>query len=103
MLPPAPSLVTAAKAAKGIAGHGLKLSYQISDNLSPTATGVKLVVKNSDGKVVKTLACGTQSVTVWHSVTWTPKAKGTYSYAVYAKDLAGNVQSTAGSAKIKVK
>jgi len=95
--------VTAAKAAKGKAGHALKLSYQISDNLSPTATGVKLVVKNSDGKVVKTLACGTQSVTVWHTASWTPKAKGTYSYAVYAKDLAGNVQSTAGSAKIKVK
>jgi len=95
--------VTAAKAAKGKAGHALKLSYQISDNLSPTATGVKLVVKNSDGKVVKTLACGTQSVTVWHTASWTPKAKGTYSYAVYAKDLAGNVQSTAGSAKIRVK
>jgi len=95
--------ITAAKAAKGIAGHGLKLSYRISDNLSPTATGVQLVVKNAAGKVVKTLACGAQSVTVWNSVTWTPQAKGTYSYAVYAKDLAGNSQSTIGSAKIIAK
>ena len=29
----------------------------------------------------------------WHSAKWQPKAKGTYRYYVYAKDLAGNAQS----------
>ena len=95
--------VASAKAAKGKVGHALKLSYRITDNLSPQATSVKLVVKNSAGKVVKTLACGTQSVAVWHTVAWTPKSKGTYRYWVYAKDLAGNSQSKIGTAKITVK
>ena len=40
---------------------------------------------------------------MWHTASWTPKKKGTYSYAVYAKDLAGNSQSTIGSAKIIAK
>jgi hypothetical protein len=94
---------TSTKAAKGRKGKALTLKYLVSDNLSPQATGVTLTVKNAKHKVVKSFSLGTRNVATWHAVKWTPKAKGTYSYSVSAKDLAGNPQVKAGSAKIKVK
>ena len=94
---------TSAKAAKGRKGRAITLKYMVSDSLSPRATGVTLTVKNAKLNIAKTFALGTKNVATWYSVTWTPKAKGTYSYAVTAKDLAGNAQVGAGSGKITVK
>jgi len=95
--------VTAARAASGKKGHAIKLACRVSDTLSPKARAVKLVVKNARGRTVKTLTVGNCSTGVWYSAKWTPKAMGTYRYTVYAKDLAGNSQVTAGSAKVKVR
>ena len=78
--------------------------YKATDNLSPQVKGVKVVVKNSHGKTVKTIAVSAlKNVNTWYSVSWTPKARGTYRYYVYAKDLAGNSQSVRGWAKVIVK
>ena len=38
----------------------------------------------------------------WHTVKWRPRAKGTWRYYVYCKDLAGNPQTKVGSAKAVV-
>jgi hypothetical protein len=94
---------TSAKAAKGRKGKALTLKYLVSDNLSPRATGVTLTIKNAKHKLVRSFALGTKNVATWYTVKWTPKAKGAYSYAVTAKDLAGNPQVKAGSGKITVK
>ncbi|MGD0272864.1 MAG: G1 family glutamic endopeptidase [Gaiellaceae bacterium] len=94
--------VTAAKPARGRKGKAITLRCRVRDNLSPRATSVTLTIRNSHKKVVKTLELGTEKISAWHAVKWTPKAKGMYSYTVTARDLAGNKQAKAGSAKITV-
>ena len=94
---------SAGKAVKGKKGHAISLKYRITDKLSAKATAVTLTVKNAKGKLIKKFALGTKATNVWLSVKWTPKAKGKYSYSITAKDLAGNKQTKAPSAKIKVK
>jgi large repetitive protein len=95
--------VTSAKAASGKKGHSIKLAYRVSDTASPQAQGVTLVVTGARGKTVKTITIGSCQTSVWYNARWTPGATGTYRYTVKAKDLAGNTQSKAGSAKVKVK
>jgi hypothetical protein len=94
---------TAAKTAKGRKGEAITLKYRITDNLSPQATSVTLVVRNAKHKLVKSFKLSTRQIATWYSVTWKPKAKGTYTYSITAKDLAGNKQVKAGSAKVTVK
>jgi len=95
--------ITAGKATSGRKGRAITLRYRVSDNLSLKATAIRIVVKNSRGSAVKTFKPTSQNTTVWYSVKWTPKAKGTYRYYVYAKDLAGNGQSKVDSAKVVVR
>jgi hypothetical protein len=94
---------TAAKATSGRKGHAIVLRYEVRDALSPKATAVRIIIKNSHGKVVKSFACATKTIATWYSVKWTSKARGTFRYFVYAKDLAGNAQSSVGKAKITVR
>jgi hypothetical protein len=90
--------------ASGKAGKSITLRYRVNDKLSPRAQGIWLKIKDSRGRTVKNLTVGaTKTTGAWHSVTWKTRARGTYTYYVYAKDLAGNQQRSAGSAKIKVK
>ncbi|MGD0997122.1 MAG: hypothetical protein ABR941_02215 [Thermoleophilia bacterium] len=93
---------TSAKAAKGQEGKAIALKYLVRDKLSPRATAVTLTVRNAHGKVVKIFRPGTKKVATWYVVKWTPKAKGVFRYTVTARDLAGNRQTKAGSAKITV-
>ncbi|MDO9498080.1 MAG: hypothetical protein Q7J48_20420 [Nocardioides sp.] len=92
--------VTAGKYASGRVNRVIYLRYKITDNLSPKAKAIKVVVKNSRGKTVRTFLPTTRNTATWYSVTWRPKARGTYRYHVYAKDLAGNAQRIRGSAKV---
>ena len=94
---------TSAKAAKGYTGKAIALNYLVRDNLSPQATAVTLTIRSGHGKLVKTFRLGTRKVATWYVVRWKSKAKGGYHYTVTAKDLAGNRQIRAGSAKITVK
>ena len=94
---------TAGKAVSGRKGRKITLRYRISDNLSPQATTVKVIVKNRRGKRVKSFSLGTKTTAKWYSVKWKPKAKGTYRYYVYGKDLAGNAQRKVGSARVRVR
>ena len=94
---------TAGRATSGRKGRKITLRYRISDNLSPKATAVKLVVKNRKGKVVKRFYLHTRTTGDWYSVKWRPRARGTYRYYVYGKDLAGNAQRKVGSARIRVR
>lgn len=91
------------KSKAGHKGKAIALKCRVRDNLSPRATSVTLTIRNSHKKVVKTFKLRTKKVSVWYAVKWRPKVKGTYRYTVYAKDLAGNKQAKAGSAKITVK
>ena len=94
---------TAGKAISGKKSHAVNLKYRITDKLSPKATAVTLTIKNAKGKLSKSFKLGTKATNVWLSVKWTPKAKGIYKYSITAKDLAGNKQIKALSAKITVK
>jgi hypothetical protein len=95
--------VTAARTASGRAWHPLSLRYRLSDGLSPKLTGVTVVIRNAAGLVVLRVPRGVQSVGVWQTLAWTPRARGVYHFAVYGKDLAGNPQSRAGDASINVR
>jgi len=98
------SPTTYGKDASGKVNKSITLKYKITDNLSPKAHEVHVKIKNSEGQVVKNVSFSSdKNVKTWYSFTWKPTAKGTYKYYVYAKDLAGNQQKTAGWAKIKVK
>jgi len=94
---------TAVKPASGHRGKAIALKCRVSDNLSSRATSVTLTIRNNHKKIVKTLKLGTEKISAWYAAKWTPNAKGTYRYTVTAKDLAGNKQVKAGSAKITVK
>ena len=52
---------------------------------------------------MKTIRPTARNTATWYSAKWTPKARGTYRYYVYAKDLAGNAQSKVGSARVVVR
>jgi hypothetical protein len=88
----------------GKAGKSISVKYKIKDNLSPKAQAIWIKIKNSKGKTVKSQSIsGSKTINKWYSFKWKTNTKGTYKYYVYAKDLAGNPQSSAGWAKIKVK
>jgi hypothetical protein len=95
--------VTAAQYASGRRGHAITLRYKIADALSPRATALQVVVKNSHGTTITTIRPTTKNTATWYSVKWTPRARGTFRYYVYAKDLAGNAQRIKGNAKVVVR
>jgi hypothetical protein len=95
--------VTSGKNASGKKDRAIKLSYCASDVLSPQITRLTVIVKNSHGKVVKSFSLGNRTNKKWYTVSWTTNTAGTYRYTITAKDLAGNQQTRAGSAKITVK
>lgn len=95
--------VSAGKYASARVNRVTYLRYKISDNLSPKAKAIKVVVKNSRGKTVKTFLPTSRKTATWYSVKWRPQARGTYRYHVYAKDLAGNPQRIRTSAKVVVR
>lgn len=94
---------TFAKAASGRKGHVIFLRYKVTDDRSATAVSTCVVIRNAKGNVAKRFSLGTRTIATWHRVKWTPRAKGTYRYYIYAKDLAGNTQSKVGSAKVTVR
>jgi hypothetical protein len=71
--------------------------YKYADTYSPTAK-MTLRIYTSRGKLVKTVALGTRSKNLTYRyrlrITF---AKGSYTYRIYATDLAGNASSTSTS------
>ena len=95
---------TYGKDARGTAHRSMALKYKITDNMSPTAQSVWIKVRASNGRTQSLTISGTKTINKWFSVSWRPKASGTYKYYVYAKDLAGNSQKTpVGWGKITVR
>lgn len=93
---------TAARPAGGYERKAIKLAYRVSDNLSPRATSVTLTIRNGRNRAIRTFKLGAVTTSVWHTVNWTPAARGSYSYTIHASDLAGNSQTKASSAVIAV-
>ena len=95
----------APSAAKVVKGKKATLKYQVNDaspNLG-TATAV-ITIKNSAGKVVKTVKPGSKAVNKLQSATFTCKlAKGKYKFSVTAIDAAGNPSSNTAVNKLTVK
>ena len=101
---PAPQAPYAASAARG---RTATLKYKVVDAAPNAGTATAVIkVKNSAGKVVKTLNVGNVVANVLlpkkFTVPRTWKA-GTYRFFVYATDAAGNVQLKAASNKLVVK
>jgi hypothetical protein len=92
----------AARRAAGKKGQAIILRYRIGD-LSPTAVSVRVVVRNAHGRVVATIALGRVTTGHWHVARWVPKARGTYHYSVFARDLAGNPPTQEGQASVRVR
>ena len=94
---------TAGKAISGRRGRAVALRYKVADNLSPKTTAIRIVVKNNRNVTVKTIRPTARNTATWYAAKWTPKARGTYRYYVYGRDLAGNAQSKIGSAKVVIR
>ena len=95
-----PSIV--ARRAAGRLGQAIVLRYRIRD-ISPTATSVRVVVRDAHGRAVATLALGKVTTGHWHVARWVPKARGVYGYSVFARDLAGNSPTKKGQASVHVR
>jgi hypothetical protein len=84
-------------------GKKLKLLYTPKDALSQTCA-VTLKITNSSGSTVKSVSLGQKRSNTQGSYTFTCNfKKGKYRYTVYATDLAGNKQTSAGSKTFSVK
>jgi hypothetical protein len=97
--------VTSATSVSVRKGANATLKYKVSDAEPNKGTAtVQIKIKNSKGKVVKTIKAGVKSVNVAQTAKFRcTLAKGAYKYYVYATDAAGNPQSKIGSAKLTVK
>ena len=84
-------------------GGGALLRYRVTDAQSATAT-VTIRITDGYGRLVATLRLGRQTTATQH--TWRffcLLPRGTYRYAVYARDEAGNPQTHVGSNTLTVK
>ena len=78
-------------------GSTATLKYRVTEAFTPTCA-IKIVIKKGT-KIVRTLSLGQQprntGATAWRgAATKASLARGTYTWYVYATDLAGNTQST---------
>ena len=97
--------VTSASAASVVKGRTATLKYKVTETGANAGKATVVIkVKNRAGKVVKTIKAGSVNVNLSLSAKFRcTLAKSTYTYYVYATDVAGNAQSKAGSAKLTVK
>jgi hypothetical protein len=94
--------VTSARAAGVRQGARATLRYRV-DDLTPRAK-VRLVIRTAAGRPRATLRLGWRGTNVSRAATWRcTLARGTYRFAVYATDQAGNHQAIAGSARLTVR
>lgn len=95
-----PSTVT--RRDEGVLGTKLTLRCRVDDEVSPTATDVRIVVRNARGKIVARIAVDRVVTGTWRSVKWKPRTPGTFTWTVAANDLAGNTQAVAEPARLIV-
>jgi hypothetical protein len=95
---------TKAYAAAVKKGKTVKLAYKVLD-AKPGCGQAAVTLKIYKGKKLKkTLKAGSHASNVKRSYSWRcTLAKGKYTLRVYATDIAGNVQSKVGSARLTVK
>ena len=96
--------VTTGYAAAVKKGKTVRLRFKVTDAL-PGCAEATVVIKVYKGKVLKKrLTAGVRACNVKTSKTWRcGLARGRYTFRIYATDIAGNVQSKAGSARLTVK
>jgi hypothetical protein len=93
---------TSAHAARVRRGARVTLQYEV-DDLTPSVA-VRLVVRTLSGRARATLRPGWRTTGDAHGAAWRATLpRGTYRLWVYATDQAGNVQATAGSARLVVR
>jgi hypothetical protein len=85
-------------------GKTATLRYKATDIKAMPTCAVTIRIRNASGKVVKTLRLGQRATNTSLSAKFRCRlAKGRYRFTVYATDLAGNTQSSAGSNRLTVK
>jgi hypothetical protein len=81
----------------------VKLSYKATDGISPQVIKVSIKVRNSRNAVVTSFYLDPKLVGKWYTVTWVPRSVGTFTYSLFARDLALNAPVKIGVAKIIVR
>jgi len=95
---------TKAYAAAVKKGKTVKLAYKVLDAKPGCGQAAVTLTIYKGKKLKKTLKAGSHASNVKRSYSWLcTLAKGKYTLRVYATDIAGNVQSTVGSARLTVK
>ena len=86
-------------------GRTVKLRFVVADQAPCAGTAAaKIVVKNAQGRVVKTLKAAKVRAGATSAVKFRCKlAKGKYRFFVYATDAAGNPQSKVASNRLTVR
>ncbi len=100
-----PPWTEAPRPARVVRGGTARLFYRVLDpGFSARKASVKLVVRNAQGRAVKTLVLRSQPTGALASAAFRcTLPKGAYRFTVYATDLAGNVQQRAGSNSLTVR
>ncbi len=94
---------TVALKATGLRGRRVSLGYRISDALSSSAIHVRIIIRDRRGRIARQLALPDATTASWRTAKWTPRARGTYRFSVFAQDEAGNRQATVGTARVIVR
>ena len=76
-------------------GHTARISFRVSDNMSPNAH-VAIAIRNARGVVVKNLSASAAVGKRKAASFVCTLSRGVYRYSVTARDLAGNVQKRPG-------
>jgi hypothetical protein len=96
---------SAPSAASALKGRTATLKYKVTDAVPNAGKATVMIkVKSRAGKVVKTIKAGGATVNKTLYAKFGCKlARGTYTFSVYATDMAGNAQAKIGSNKLTVK
>jgi murein peptide amidase A len=92
--------VTELTTSGGVAGVAFTFSCRVSDDLSASASSVRLTITNSHGRVVKILAWTSAPIATRLTARWKPISQDTYGLRLTARDEAGNAQVLAATRKV---
>jgi hypothetical protein len=94
---------TYAAQSRGLRRRPLALRYRGTTTSGDGLTTVRILVRNKLGRLVKRIRLGKKASGRWYSTKWTPAARGTFRYYVYANDSLGIAQERVGSGRVIVR
>jgi photosystem II stability/assembly factor-like uncharacterized protein len=94
---------TSARKLNGRLRVPMQLQYRVSDRASIGTSSLHVVLRTAAGKLVHIFKKSAVPTGIWNTLNWTPRARGTCRYYVYAADQAGNRQRNVARGTVVVR